>query len=327
MEQRLEDRQVDRAAARLGEIQRAVSEVVVGQDRLIESVLVALLCRGHVLLEGVPGLAKTLTVRTLAGVIGGDFHRLQFTPDLLPADVTGTLIFDPKSSEFVPRRGPIFANLVLADEINRAPAKVQSALLEAMEERQVTIGDETHSLPSPFLVLATQNPIEQEGTYPLPEAQLDRFLFKVLVDYPAAEDERQVLGYHLGETFPVPRRMTSLEELAELEEVAGGVYLDDRIQSYIVSLVAATRRPGEVGLGDLVPLIGFGASPRASIALAVGSRALALVRGRAFVTPEDVKELAPAVLRHRMVLTYEAEAEGVNAEDVIDRVLLAVEVP
>ena len=327
MEQRLEDRQVDRAAARLGEIQRAVSEVVVGQDRLIESVLVALLCRGHVLLEGVPGLAKTLTVRTLAGVIGGDFHRLQFTPDLLPADVTGTLIFDPKSSEFVPRRGPIFANLVLADEINRAPAKVQSALLEAMEERQVTIGDETHSLPSPFLVLATQNPIEQEGTYPLPEAQLDRFLFKVLVDYPAAEDERQVLGYHLRETFPAPRRMTSLEELAELEEVARGVYLDDRIQSYIVSLVAATRRPGEVGLGDLVPLIGFGASPRASIALAVGSRALALIRGRAFVTPEDVKELAPAVLRHRMVLTYEAEAEGVNAEDVIDRVLLAVEVP
>ncbi len=327
MEQRLEDRQVDRAAARLGEIQRAVSEVVVGQDRLIESVLVALLCRGHVLLEGVPGLAKTLTVRTLAGVIGGEFHRLQFTPDLLPADVTGTLIFDPKSSEFVPRRGPIFANLVLADEINRAPAKVQSALLEAMEERQVTIGDETFNLPKPFLVLATQNPIEQEGTYPLPEAQLDRFLFKVLVDYPAAEDERQVLGYHLEEAFPVPRHMTSLEELAELEVVAGGVYLDDRIRSYIVSLVTATRKPGEVGLGDLAPLIGFGASPRASIALAVGTRALALVRGRAFVTPEDVKELAPAVLRHRMVLTYEAEAEGVNAEDVIDRVLLAVEVP
>jgi len=327
MENRLDDRQVDRAAARLGEIQKAVSEVVVGQDRLIESVLVALLCRGHVLLEGVPGLAKTLTVRTLAGVIGGDFNRLQFTPDLLPADVTGTLIFDPKSSEFVARRGPIFANLVLADEINRAPAKVQSALLEAMEERQVTIGDETFKLPEPFLVLATQNPIEQEGTYPLPEAQLDRFLFKVLVDYPGAEDERQVLAYHLSESFPKPRRMTSLEELAELEQVAQGVYLDDRIRSYIVSLVTATRKAGEVGLGDLVPLIGFGASPRASIALAIGARALALVRGRAFVTPEDVKELAPAVLRHRMVLTYEAEAEGVNAEDVIDRVLLAVEVP
>ena len=293
----------------------------------MESLLAALLCRGHVLLEGVPGLAKTLTVRTLATVVGGSFQRLQFTPDLLPADVTGTQVFDPRTSEFVPHKGPIFANLVLADEINRAPAKVQSALLEAMEERQVTIGDTTDPLPEPFVVLATQNPIEQEGTYPLPEAQLDRFLFKVLVDYPAAEDERQVLGYHLGEAFPRPSPTTSLEELGELEGVAGGVYLDDRIRSYIVSLVAATRKPGEVGLGDLVPLIAFGASPRASIALAVGARALALVRGRAFVTPEDVKELAPAVLRHRMVLTYEAEAEGVDAEDVIDRVLLAVEVP
>ncbi|MCD4750326.1 MAG: AAA family ATPase [Thermoanaerobaculales bacterium] len=327
MDQRLEDRQVDRAAARLGEIHRAVSEVVVGQDHLVESVLVALLCRGHVLLEGVPGLAKTLTVRALAGVVGGDFQRLQFTPDLLPADVTGTQIFDPKTSEFVPHRGPVFANLVLADEINRAPAKVQSALLEAMEERQVTIGGETFKLPDPFVVLATQNPIEQEGTYVLPEAQLDRFLFKVLVDYPAPEDERTVLEYHLGKAFPTPQRVTTLEELGELEAVAREVYLDERIRSYIVNLVSATRRPAEVGLGDLVPLIAFGASPRASIALAVGSRALALVRGRAFVTPEDVKELAPSVLRHRMVLTYEAEAEGVDSEDVIERLLLAVEVP
>ena len=327
MDQRLEDRQVDRAAARLGEIQRAVSEVVVGQDQLVESVLVALLCRGHVLLEGVPGLAKTLTVRSLAGVVGGNFQRLQFTPDLLPADVTGTQIFDPKTSEFVPHQGPVFANLVLADEINRAPAKVQSALLEAMEERQVTIGDETFRLPEPFVVLATQNPIEQEGTYALPEAQLVRFLFKVLVDYPTSEDERVVLDYHLGKAFPEPRTVTSLEEVGELEGVAREVYLDERIRSYIINLVSATRRPAEVGLGDLVPLIGFGASPRASIALAIGSRALALVRGRAFVTPEDVKELAPAVLRHRMVLTYEAEAEGVNAEDVIERLLLAVEVP
>jgi len=327
METRTTDAGVDRAAARLGEIQRAVGEVVVGQDRLVESMLVALVCRGHVLLEGVPGLAKTLTVRTLAGVIGGTFQRLQFTPDLLPADVTGTQVFDPATSEFVAHRGPVFANLVLADEINRAPAKVQSALLEAMEERQVTIGDTTFELPRPFVVLATQNPIEQEGTYPLPEAQLDRFLFKVQVDYPTAAEELRVLELHLGESFPTARPATSLEEMAQLEETSRQVYLDDRIRDYIVALVSATRRPAEVGLGDLVPLIAFGASPRASIALAVGARALALVRGRAFVTPEDVKELAPAVLRHRLVLTYEAEAEGATVEEIVDRVLLAVEVP
>jgi MoxR-like ATPase len=325
--ERAVDTQVDRAAARLGEIQRAVGEVVVGQDRLVESMLVAMLCRGHVLLEGVPGLAKTLTVRSLAGVLGGSFQRLQFTPDLLPADVTGTLVFDQRTSEFVAHRGPVFANLVLADEINRAPAKVQSALLEAMEERQVTIGDTTFALPTPFVVLATQNPIEQEGTYPLPEAQLDRFLFKLHVDYPVAEEERRVLEFHLSETFPSPRNVTSLDELAGLETVCREVYVDDRIRSYIVALVNATRRPADVGLGDLVPLIGFGASPRASIALAVGSRALALVRGRAFVTPEDIKELAPSVLRHRIVLTYEAEAEGATVEEIVDRILLAVEVP
>ncbi len=319
--------QVDRAAARLGEIQRAVSDVVVGQERLVESVLVGLLCRGHILLEGVPGLAKTLTVRTLARVVGGTFQRLQFTPDLLPADVTGTLIFDPRTSEFVPHKGPVFANLVLADEVNRAPAKVQSALLEAMEERQVTIGDHTYPLPSPFVVLATQNPIEQEGTYPLPEAQLDRFLLKVLVGYPSAETERRVLEYHLREHFPEPQPATTLDELSELEEISRQVYLDDRIRAYIVSLVGATRQPAEVGLGDLVPLVAFGASPRASIAMARAARAVALVRGRAYVTPEDIKELAPAVLRHRLVLTYEAEAEGVTVEEIIDRTLLAVEVP
>jgi MoxR-like ATPase len=327
MESQHMEPQVDRAAARLGEIQRAVGQVVVGQERLVESLLVALLCRGHVLLEGVPGLAKTLTVRTLAGVVGGSFQRLQFTPDMLPSDVTGTQIFDQKTASFIPHRGPVFANLVLADEINRAPAKVQSALLESMEERQVTIGDTTHALPDPFVVLATQNPIEQEGTYPLPEAQLDRFLFKVLVGYPSAEEERRVLEFHLGAEFPKPSRTTSLEEIRALEGVVREVYLDDRIRSYIISLVSATRRPAEVGLGDLVPLIGFGASPRASIALAVGSRALALVRGRTYVTPEDVKELAPAVLRHRLVLTYEAEAEGATVEEITDRILLAVEVP
>jgi MoxR-like ATPase len=308
-------------------MQQAVGEVVVGQERLIETILIALLCRGHVLLEGVPGLAKTLTVRTIAQVLGASFQRLQFTPDLLPADITGTQVFDPKSQSFVPHQGPVFANLVLADEVNRAPAKVQSALLEAMGERQVTVGRETFRLPALFLVMATQNPIEQEGTYPLPEAQLDRFLFKVLVDYPAAEEERRVLEFHLGKAFPRPARTSSLEELGELEEVAREVYLDERIRSYIVSLVSATRRPAEVGLGDLVPLLAFGGSPRASIALAVGTRALALVRGRAFVTPEDVKELAPAVLRHRLVLTYEAEAEGATVEEIIERILLAVEVP
>ncbi|NOZ79613.1 MAG: AAA domain-containing protein [Acidobacteria bacterium] len=318
---------VERAAGRLKEIQRAAAEIVLGQEQLIEFVLVGLLCRGHILLEGVPGLAKTLAVRTLAGTVHGSFQRLQFTPDLLPADVTGTLVFDPKTGEFIAHKGPVFANLVLADEINRAPAKVQSALLEAMEERQVTIGDTTYDLPVPFLVLATQNPIEQEGTYPLPEAQLDRFLLKVLVDYPSGEDERRILALHLAERFPKPRQVTTLEEIREIEQVANQVYVDDRIRSYVVDLVNATRRPGEAGLGDLAALIAFGASPRASIALARASRALALIRGRGFVTPEDVKELAPSVLRHRLVLSYEADAEGTTADEIIERLLLAVEVP
>jgi MoxR-like ATPase len=266
-------------------------------------------------------------VNALAQCLHLKFARVQFTPDLLPGDLLGNLVFNPRENSYHTRKGPIFANLVLADEINRAPAKVQSALLESMEERQVTIGDTTHALPDPFVVLATQNPIEQEGTYPLPEAQLDRFLFKVLVGYPSAEEERKVLEFHLGEEFPKPARATSLEEIRGLEGVVREVYLDERIRSYIISLVSATRRPAEVGLGDLVPLIGFGASPRASIALAVGSRALALVRGRTYVTPEDVKELAPAVLRHRLVLTYEAEAEGATVEEITERILLAVEVP
>ena len=327
METQRDQAAIEAAAARLGEIHRAVSEVVVGQEGLIDAVLIGLLCRGHVLLEGVPGLAKTLTVRTLAGVVQGAFARLQFTPDLLPADVTGTLVFDQKRGEFVPHRGPVFANLVLADEINRAPAKVQSALLQAMEERTVTIGDATYPLPDPFLVLATQNPIEQEGTYPLPEAQLDRFLLKAVVTYPGKEDELRVLGYHLAESFPRPRSLARIEEMREMERAAEQVYVDDRIRSYIVALVAATRNPAEVGLGEVAPLLAWGASPRASIALARTARAMALLRGRAYVTPEDVKELAPAVLRHRLVLSYEAEAEGVSADDLVERFLLAVEVP
>jgi MoxR-like ATPase len=319
--------QVGEHVARLGDVHSAVREVVVGQDALIEGILVGMLCRGHVLLEGVPGLAKTLTVRTMAQVIQGEFQRLQFTPDLLPADLTGTLVFDPKTREFVPHQGPVFANLILADEINRAPAKVQSALLEAMEERQVTIGDETFPLPEPFVVLATQNPIEQEGTYPLPEAQLDRFMLKIVVDYPSSEEERRVLDFHLADSFPRARPVLSVDEIAQLSAVCQRVYVDERVRDYVVRLVTATRRPAEVGLGDLVPLIAYGASPRAAISVARGARALALLRGRAHVTPEDVKELAPAVLRHRLVLTYEAEAENVQVHEVIDRVLLAVEVP
>ncbi len=319
--------QIGEHVARLGDVHNAVREVVVGQDALIEGILVGMLCRGHVLLEGVPGLAKTLTVRTMAHVVQGMFQRLQFTPDLLPADLTGTLVFDPKNREFVAHKGPVFANLILADEINRAPAKVQSALLEAMEERQVTIGDETFALPEPFVVLATQNPIEQEGTYPLPEAQLDRFMLKILVEYPSAEEERRVLDFHLADTFPRARPVLSVDEISQMSAVCQRVYVDERVRDYVVRLVTATRRPAEVGLGDLVPLIAFGASPRAAISLARGARALALLRGRSHVTPEDVKELAPAVLRHRLVLTYEAEAENVNVHEVIDRVLLAVEVP
>ncbi len=324
---RMAHAEIDGAVQRLGALQEAVGRVIVGQERLVEGILVGLLARGHLLLEGVPGLAKTLAVRTVAAAVKGSFQRLQFTPDLLPADVTGTLVFDPKRGEFTARKGPVFANLVLADEINRAPAKVQSALLEAMEERQVTIGDQTFPLPQPFLVLATQNPIEQEGTYPLPEAQLDRFFLKLLVDYPSAEEERRVLDMHLGASFPEAEPVMEVAELEHLGAVAEQVYVDERVRSYLVSLVAASRRPAEVGLGELVPLISWGASPRATIALAKGSRALALIRGRGYVTPEDVKELAPAVLRHRIVLSYEAEAEAVGVEEIVERLLLAVEVP
>lgn len=317
----------EQTAALISDIRQAVGEVVVGQQQFLESVLVALLCRGHVLIEGVPGLAKTLVVRAMATVIGGSFARLQFTPDLLPADITGTLVFDPKTQSFVPHQGPVFAHLVLADEVNRAPAKVQSALLEAMQERQVTIGETTFSLPNPFIVLATQNPLEQEGTYPLPEAQLDRFLLKILVDYPTPEEERLIVDAHLEQERSLPQTLLGMDVIQALAEQAGQVYVDERIRDYIVELITATRLPARVGLGDLVPLVAFGASPRGSIALAQTARAHALVRGRSFVTPEDVKELAPAVLRHRLVLTYEAEAEGVSAEEVIERVLLAVEVP
>jgi MoxR-like ATPase len=310
---------------------RRVSEEVgrrlVGQSAMVERLLIGLLTGGHILLEGVPGLAKTLTVRTLAEVLHASFSRIQFTPDLLPADVIGTMIFDPKTQEFHPKQGPLFAHIVLADEINRAPAKVQSALLEAMQEHQVTIGGTTYKLPEPFLVLATQNPIEQEGTYPLPEAQLDRFLFKVHVDYPTRIEEREVLLRMSGtEPIPVERVLEPKAILAARRAIAA-VHLDQRLVDYIVDLVRATREPGTVGLASLTPLVAYGASPRASIALAQSSRAHAYLQGRGFVVPEDVRALAPDVLRHRIVLTFEAEAEDVTTDQVVDQVLKAVRAP
>jgi MoxR-like ATPase len=311
-------------------IQTAVAEVkkvIVGQRSLIDRMMVALLCRGHLLVEGVPGLAKTLAVKTLGQVLGLQFSRIQFTPDLLPADLVGTLIYQQKTGEFVARKGPVFTNLLLADEINRAPAKVQSALLEAMQERQVTLGDATHPLPDPFLVFATQNPIEQEGTYPLPEAQVDRFLLKARVDYPKRDEERQILDRMISGDTPPVSRVLEAEALRGLTRRAREVYLDDRIRDYIVTLVGATRRPKESGLTEIAHAIAFGASPRATLALSEAARAMAFVRGRGYVVPEDVKEIAHDVLRHRILLTYEAEAENITTEQVVDRVLERVEVP
>jgi MoxR-like ATPase len=320
----------DQAAPESIPLRRVTEEVgrrLVGQTAMVERLLIGLLTGGHVLLEGVPGLAKTLAVRTLAEILHATFSRVQFTPDLLPADLVGTMIFDQKTQEFHPKKGPLFAHIVLADEINRAPAKVQSALLEAMQERQVTIGGTTYPLPEPFLVLATQNPIEQEGTYPLPEAQLDRFLFKVKVDYPSRLEEREVLiRMSVGEPIPVDRVLEPSAILAARKAIAG-IHLDQRLVDYIVDLVRATRTPAAVGLDALAPLIAFGASPRASISLAQSSRAYAFLQGRTFVVPEDIRALAPDVLRHRMVLTFEAEAEDVTSDAVIAQLLGAVKAP
>lgn len=304
-----------------------VGKVVVGQTYMVERLLIGMLCGGHVLLEGVPGLAKTLTVRTLCEAISAKFSRIQFTPDLLPADLIGTVIYNQKTSEFTSKLGPVFANLVLADEINRAPAKVQSALLEAMQEHQVTIGDQTYKLPDPFVVMATQNPIEQEGTYPLPEAQVDRFMLMVKVGYPSREEERLVMDRMTGvPPGPVEARIRP-EDLVEARKVVRDVYTDDRVKDYIVNIVFATRQPSQSGLSDLAPLIEHGGSPRASIALIQAARAHAFLRHRGYVTPEDVKAIGPDVLRHRLVLTYEAEAEEVTSEDVVRRVFEVVEVP
>ena len=309
------------------DILQQVALRVVGQDAMIERLMISLLTGGHVLLEGVPGLAKTLAVRTLAETVHTNFSRIQFTPDLLPADVIGTQVFDQATSQFSVKRGPIFANIVLADEINRAPAKVQAALLEAMQEKQVTIGGTSFILEEPFLVLATQNPIEQEGTYPLPEAQIDRFMLKLRIGYPTRDEEKEIMRRMAGgDAIPVKAVATPVAIMAARAQVSG-LFLDERIVNYIVDLVHATRAPADVGLPDLVPLIEFGASPRATISLAQASRAHAFLRGRAFVTPDDVRAMAPDVLRHRVLLTYEAEAESVVSDEVIARVLATVPAP
>jgi MoxR-like ATPase len=304
----------------------AVEGVIVGQREMIRRVLIGLLSDGHLLLEGVPGLAKTLLVRTVAQAIRATFHRIQFTPDLLPADLTGTLVFDPRTGSFTPRLGPVFTQILLADEINRAPAKVQSALLEAMQERQVTIGDTTYPLESLFWVLATQNPIEQEGTYPLPEAQMDRFLLKVRVGYPDPAEEAAILDRMGGEPPPPPEPVLGVDTILAARHTVNTIYLDERIRRYIVDLVHATREPERFGL-DVRPLIQYGASPRATLALARASRSLAFLEGRAYVVPDDVKALASDVFRHRILLTYEAEAEGVPVDEVTRRILSRVEVP
>jgi MoxR-like ATPase len=314
-------------AETLGRVRAEIHRVIVGQETLIDRLLIGMLCHGHILVEGVPGLAKTLTVSTLARALDLKFVRIQFTPDLLPADLMGTEIFNQADGRFTIRRGPVFANLVLADEINRAPAKVQSALLEAMQERQVSIGGETMPLDEPFLVMATQNPIEQEGTYPLPEAQLDRFLLKVKVDYPSRQEERQILEMGLNGANPPIHVVAHAMDLAAARNALQEVAIDEALRDYIVQLVYATRRPAAYRLPELTTLIGYGASPRASIALAQASRAHAFLQGRAYTTPDDVKALAHDVLRHRIVTTYEAEAEELTTDDLIDRVLEGVDVP
>ncbi|WP_309888446.1 MoxR family ATPase [Archangium sp.] len=308
-------------------LNQEVGKVIVGQRYMLERILIGLLCNGHVLLEGVPGLAKTLTVRTIADSISAAFMRIQFTPDLLPADVVGTMIYNQQAANFTVRKGPVFANVLLADEINRAPAKVQSALLEAMQERQVTIGDQSFPLPSPFLVLATQNPIEQEGTYPLPEAQVDRFMLKVKVGYPTREEEKVIMDRMSGGKPPQAQKVIGLEHLVRARELVHSIYMDEKVKDYILNVVFATREPARYGLKDQADYIQFGASPRATIALSQASRAHAFLRHRGFVTPEDVKAVAFDVLRHRIALTYEAEAEELTTEKLIQRVFDRVEVP
>ena len=308
-------------------ITRGMDQTIVGQKHLVESLLIALLSNGHVLLEGVPGLAKTLAIKTLAQLIDAKYSRIQFTPDLLPADVLGTMVYSVKSEQFQVKKGPIFANFVLADEINRAPAKVQSALLEAMQERQVTIGDKTFALDEPFLVMATQNPIEQEGTYPLPEAQVDRFLLKVVIGYPSREEEKLIIRQNITNEMKKIVPLLKPEEILEAQKIVEKIYIDEKIERYIVDIVFATRFPADYGLNDLSSIIGFGASPRASISLARAARSYAFLRQRGYVIPEDVRAVCHDVLRHRIGLTYEAEANNITADEIISEILDKVEVP
>lgn len=304
-----------------------MDRVIVGQKHLVDSLLVSLLSGGHILLEGVPGLAKTLAIKTLSQLVDADYSRIQFTPDLLPADVTGTLVYSQREEKFLVKRGPVFANFVLADEINRAPAKVQSALLEAMQEHQVTIGDETFGLPSPFLVMATQNPIEQEGTYELPEAQTDRFMLKVVIGYPTIDEEKLIIRENLQEALPTVKPVTTADEILRAREVVSQVYIDEKIEQYIADIVFATRYPERYGLGELKGMIAFGGSPRASISLAKAARSYAFVKHRGYVVPEDVRAMAHDVLRHRVGLSYEAEAANVTSEEIVSQIINKVEVP
>ncbi len=308
-------------------LKQEINKVIIGQEYMVDRLLIGLLGNGHVLLEGVPGLAKTLAIKTLADAVQGEFSRIQFTPDLLPADVIGTQIYNIKENDFSIKRGPIFANFVLADEINRAPSKVQSALLEAMQEKQVTIGDETMPLPRPFLVLATQNPIDQEGTYILPEAQSDRFMLKCRIDYPSLEDERQIMKMVATSHQPEIRPVISLNTIVEAKNLINQIYLDEKIEKYILDMVFATRYPDKYGLAELKNFISFGASPRASINLAIASRAMAFLKNRAFVIPEDVKDVAKDILRHRIGLSFEAEAEEVTADEIVNRILARIQAP
>lgn len=318
---------VKEASASIQDVRREIGKVIVGQQTLMDRLMVALIADGHVLIEGAPGLAKTMSVRTLSRAIDAEFKRIQFTPDLLPADVVGTLVYDPKEGDFSVKQGPIFANIILADEINRAPSKVQSALLEAMQERQVTIGDNTYKLPKPFLVLATQNPIEQEGTYPLPEAQVDRFMLKLNVTYPTKKEEKEVLErMSSGRDIDVTP-VIDPAKILELRALGHQIYIDEKVKDYILDLVFATREPDEYRLGKLKPLISLGASPRASIALTVAAKANAFLHGRGYVTPDDVKEIGLDVMRHRVLITYEAEAEEMTSDDIVRQIFDQVEVP
>lgn len=311
----------------IAELKRETGRVIVGQEDIIDRILIGIIAGGHILLEGVPGLAKTLTIKTMAQCLRADYSRIQFTPDLLPADLTGTLIFNPKDSDFNVRKGPLFANLILADEINRAPAKVQSALLEAMQEKTITIGTVTYPLPEFFLVLATQNPIEQEGTYPLPEAQVDRFMLKIKISYPTKLEEKTILERMSGEAPPAPKVVATPQQILQARKVASEIYMDEKIKAYIVDLIYATRSPQDYKLAKEKTLIAYGASPRATISLARAAKAYAFLNGRGYVTPEDVKTVGPDVLRHRILLSYEAEAQNITSEDILRALFEAVEVP